>query len=67
MTNSNSYGVTTKPTDAEFGLYDPENGEWTGTWFVSREEAQAYVRENGPDDDGWYVVSTADGAEDDII
>jgi len=64
---TNSYGVTGVPTDAKFGVYDPDNGEFTGTWFQSREEAQTYVRENGQDDDGWYVVSTADGAEDDII
>ena len=41
MSNSNSYGVREVPIDAIFGVYDTDNGEWTGIWFVSLEAAEA--------------------------
>jgi hypothetical protein len=42
---ANSYGVVnSNAVDHKFGVYDTINGEWTGTWFESREEAESWVQ-----------------------
>lgn len=72
---SNSYGITNSDAvDHAYGVYDTINGEWTGTWFESREEAESWVQtqddkaEEGEDwteGETYTVVSTTD--EDDVI
>lgn len=67
---SNSYGVrNSDAADHKFGWYDNENGEWTGTWYESREDAQQAINEanakgdvdnTGLDVDGWCIASTTD-------
>lgn len=74
--SSNSYGVASgSATDHKYGLYDTINGEWSGTWFESEEEAKSWVQtqddkaeETGEDwtEGGIYeVVSTTD--DEDVI
>jgi hypothetical protein len=56
---ANSYGVTGIPDHAVYGVYDTENGEWTGNWF--RDEASAQkAAEELHDDPRLGVVSTTD-------
>jgi len=73
---SNSYGVVnSNAVDHEFGVYDTINGEWSGTWFESRQEAEEWVKtqddkaeETGEDwtEDGTYtVIGTTD--DEDVI
>lgn len=73
---SNSYGVTnSNAVDHQYGVYDTINGEWTGTWFESYEEASEWVQtqddkieETGEDwtEGGIYtVVSTSD--DEDVV
>jgi hypothetical protein len=39
---ANSYGFNGNiPEDAIAGVYDSLNGEWTGQWFFSEEDARA--------------------------
>jgi hypothetical protein len=67
---SNSYGIrNSDAVDHKFGWYDNANGEWTGTWYESREEAQEAVNAafaigdvdaTGVDPDDWCVASTTD-------
>ena len=48
----NSYGFDGEiPEGAEFGTFDEENGEWTGTFFFSTEDAEAAERELREDAD----------------
>ena len=38
---ANSYGFDGNiPANALYGVYDPENGEWTGNFFSTEEDAQ---------------------------
>ena len=46
---ANSYGVQTVPEWAKYGWYDVENGEWTGGWFRTREEAEAEAKAHKDD------------------
>jgi hypothetical protein len=79
---SNSYGVQAgEERNHAFGVYDTVNGEWSGTWFESREEAAEWVQtqddkdtETGADieaGEGWTegiysVLSTTDD-EDEVL
>ena len=59
---SNSYGFNKAdgiPQDAEYGVYDTLNGEWTGQWFTDYESAQDAA--DDLDEDGpLSVVSVTD-------
>lgn len=74
---SNSYGVrNSDATDHAFGVYDTINGEWSGTWFATREEAASWVKtqddkaeETGED---WtegqiYTVLSTTDSEDEVL
>lgn len=57
---SNSYGFDGNiPKDALYGDYDSENGEWTGIFYTTLEDAQAAAEELD-DDERLGVVSTTD-------
>jgi len=59
---SNSYGFNKSsgiPEWAEYGVYDSENGEWTGQWFSDYDSAQSGA--DDLDQDGPLgIVSTTD-------
>jgi hypothetical protein len=57
---ANSYGFDGNiPTNALYGEYDTENGEWTGTFYNSLEDAQAAAKEL-KDDPRVGIVSVTD-------
>lgn len=73
---TNSYGTSnSEASNHAYGVYDTINGEWSGTWFESLEEAERWVQtqddkqeEFGEDwtEGGIYtVVSTAD--DEDVV
>ncbi len=48
---ANSYGFNGEiPSTAVAGEYDSENGEWTGKFYFSREEAESAEQEILDDD-----------------
>lgn len=48
------------PTSAIYGVYDHENGEWTGRFFATEEEAREVLRDLDLNDQRLGVVSTTD-------
>ena len=74
---SNSYGVQAgKERNHAFGVYDTVNGEWSGTWFDSREEAASWVQTQDDKDtetgDDWtegtiYTVLSTTDDEDEVL
>lgn len=59
----NSYGVQGVPGGALYGEYGMVNGEWTGRWFATREDAQAAA--DALDSEDVCIVSVTD--EDDVL
>lgn len=59
----NSYGFSGDIPDwAKFGVYDTENGEWTGTFFRTEAEAQK-VADALADDGSECGVVSVDGQD----
>lgn len=57
---ANSYGFTGEPPAwAMYGVYDTENGEWTGVFFSSVEAAQRAANDLSEDDTG-VIANVAD-------
>ena len=58
---TNSYGFDGNiPDNASYGVYDTENGEWTGTFYYSKEDAQAAADDLSNDPRLGVVSTTVD-------
>jgi hypothetical protein len=56
---ASSYGVGNPPEGALYGVYDSDNGEWTGHFFFDLPSAQAEA-DKLRNDDHFGVVSITD-------